>query len=123
MRKFGKKEGGGRRSAAREDAPLTAVLTTVTYSQSVFVVDVSCTGARLRGDYLPSKGEEIMLSIEKVRAFGFVVWSRRGECGVRFDLQLEPLDIHDLRQRVRERAGLPRELRDALEDWNEGLAR
>jgi hypothetical protein len=123
MHKFGKKQGGGRRCAAREEAPLTAVFTTITYSHSALLVDVSCTGARLRGDYLPSKGEEIMLSVENLRAFGIVVWSRRGECGVRFELPLEPLDIHDLRQKVRERAGLPRELRDALEDWSAGLAR
>lgn len=123
MQKFGRKEGGGRRRAAREEAPLTAVLTTLTHSHSALLVDVSCTGARLHADDLPSKGEEIILTVEKLRAFGIVVWSRRGECGVRFDMPLEPLEIDDLRQRVRERAGLPREVRDALEDWNVGLAR
>ena len=123
MQKFGKRKGGGRRRAAREEAPLTAVFTTVTHSHSALLLDVSYTGARLGGDYLPSKGEEVMLTVEKVRAFGTVVWSRRGECGVRFDLPLEPLDIHDLRQKVRERGGLPREVRDALEDWTVGLAR
>jgi PilZ domain len=95
MQKFGKKEGGGRRRAAREEAPLTAVITTLTCSHSALVVDVSCTGARLRGDELPSKGQEMILSVEKLRTFGIVVWSRRGECGVRFDPPLEPLDIHD----------------------------
>jgi hypothetical protein len=123
MQKFGKRNGGGRRCAAREAAPMTAVFTTVTYSRSAVLVDMSCTGARLRSDFLPSKGEELMLSVEQLRIFGMTVWSERGECGVRFDLALAPLDVHDIRRRAREGAGLTPELKGALDDWTVGLAR
>ena len=61
---FGKQGGGGRRGAPREAAPLLAVYTTVTKSHEVVLVDVSSTGARLRGPNLPEAGDELFVSVE-----------------------------------------------------------
>ena len=82
MMRFGKCQGGGRRSAARTEGPLIAVFTTLRESHSAVLADVSSTGARLRGPQLPPMGEELLLSIGVVRAFGSVIWSESEECGV-----------------------------------------
>ena len=123
MTEFGKCKGGGRRLAARETATLITIYTTVTHSHAAFLVDVSQTGARLRGDILPEKSDEIMLSIDAVRAFGTVIWSRRGECGVAFDSPLEAEDVELLRERVAKAAGFAPEVKAAMDDWTMGLAR
>ena len=121
MNRFGSCRGGGRRSAVRQAAPLMAVFTTVTQSHTAALVDVSRTGARLRGDRLPAKGEDMLLSIDSVRAFGSVAWSRGDQCGVAFD---EPLGADELRLlRAKIAPGLPPEVKAALDDWTLGLAR
>ena len=123
MTAFGKCNGGGRRRAARAPLPLIAVFTTLSRSHEAVVVDLSSTGARLRSDDLPDSGEEVLLSIEQVRAFGTIAWSHDGECGVNFDPPLEARDLRLLRHRAGDLRGLMPELQAALDDWTMGLAR
>ena len=85
---FGKMEGGGRRSAPREAAPLLAICTTVTRTHEVILVDVSSSGARLRGPDLPQVGDGLFLSIGKIKAFGTVAWAECHQFGVAFDAPL-----------------------------------
>ena len=120
---FGKCGGGGRRSAAREIAPVIAVFTTVTRSHGAELVDLSSTGARLRGDDLPLKGEELMVTVGRVRGFGRVVWSRYGQCGVAFDSDLDETEVEEVRARAAENRGFTIDTKAALDDWNVGLAR
>jgi hypothetical protein len=86
-------------------------------------VNVSTTGARLRGSDLPQEGEELLLSVDSVRAFGTVVWSESGECGVAFDTPLAIEEAEALRYRAAKTAGFTPELKAALDDWTLGLAR
>jgi hypothetical protein len=123
MNAFGRCKGGGRRSARREETPLIAVFTTITHSHRALVVDVSATGVRLRGDDLPRSGEALEVCIESVRAFGIVMWSHRGECGINFDDPLSPGDVALLRHRVATMAGLSPQVKAALDDWMAGFAR
>jgi hypothetical protein len=120
---FGKRGGGGRRSAPRESAPLYAVFTTVTRSHAAVLVDISLTGARLCSDNLPLKGEELLLSVDKVRAYGTVKWANRQQCGVAFDPPLDPEDLHLLEEKVTQGAGFNLEVKAAMDDWTLGLAR
>ena len=123
MSSFGKCAGGGRRSAARESAPLTAIFTTRRRSGAAVAVDVSRTGIRLTGTSLPDVDEELLLAVEGLKAFGTVMW-RMGEfCGVEFDVPLSADVLAELRGRVSEAAGLPPELKAALDDWVQGFAR
>lgn len=64
---FGKRGGGGRRGAPREAAPLLAVYTTVTQSHEVILVDVSRSGARLRGSQVPEAEDELFVSIGNIK--------------------------------------------------------
>lgn len=123
MRAFGKKPGGGRRSADRDCAPLTAVFTTVAYSRSVRLVDLSCSGAKLHGAVLPEIGEEFVLSVGRLRAFATVVWAEQGQCGVKFDLPLDPADLGFLHREAAALGCRSLEIAGALEDWTTGFAR
>ena len=123
MKTFGKSDGGGRRTVPRDAGPLVGVFTTVTRSHVAIVVDLSQTGARLGGEDLPPEGEGIVLSVDAVQAFGTIVWSHDGECGVAFDSPLPVADVERLRQRVGSGAGLTLEMKAALDDWNGGFAR
>ena len=125
MADFGRCCGGGRRTAARENASLVAVITTSTDSWPVALVDLSCSGARLRGPDLPAPGNYISISIETIRVFGTIAWSRRGEGGVDFDAPLMPFEVERL-SAAGSRAGrvnLSLEERVALEDWAAGAVR
>ena len=125
MRAFGKSNGGGRRSAARGLAPLPAVFMTIARSAKAAVIDISCTGARLRGRDLPARGEEMELKVEEVRVFGVIAWAENDECGVAFDAPLMPFEV----DRLRRKAGVPRlaalsvEDRLVLESWLVGAPR
>ena len=120
---FGMRGGGGRRSVARETTPLTAVYTTVTKSMAAELVDVCSTGARLRCDYVPTKNEELLVSIGAIRVFGTVAWSRRNECGVSFESALTDEAVQQLRQKAQEGRSMTLEAKEAFDAWTLGMAR
>ena len=123
MSAFGKSIGGGRRSAVRASAPLIAVLTTLVGSRSAVLVDVSSTGARVRGPDLPAMGEELIVNIDSVQAFGSVVWSDSGECGIVFEPAIHADEEQYLRNLVAAARGLPPDIRAAFENWVVGAGR
>jgi hypothetical protein len=120
---FGKRHGGGRRTAEREVAPAVARFTTVTKSHGAVLVDLSTTGARLRSSELPVKGEELMVAVETIRAFGSVAWVRGDQFGVAFDVPISLADVRRLKGKLARCAGLPPEMTAAMDDWSTGLAR
>ena len=123
MTVFGKRMGGGRRSAARREGPLIAVLTTIKGSHSAVLADISATGARLRAAQLPDMGEVLTLRIDAVEAFGAVIWVEADECGIAFDRPLPPDEEQLLRQKVAETHGLPPDIKAAYDSWVLGCAR
>ena len=123
MGAFGKSVGGGRRCAVRASAPLMAVLTTLVGSRSAVLADVSSAGVRVRGADLPVMGDELVVNIDRIQAFGTVVWSDSGECGIVFDPALAPDDEQYLRNLVAAARGLPPDIRAAFENWVVGAGR
>jgi hypothetical protein len=122
MSTFGKCEGGGRRLSPRTAAPLIALITTLNETRSAVVVDVSATGARLRGSNLPPKWADLFIHVEGVVGFGTVQWEEGDERGIAFDVALHPDDEQLLQQKVREMHGLPPEIKAAFDDWTQGVA-
>jgi hypothetical protein len=120
---FGKRGGGGRRGAPREAAPLLAVYTTVTNSHEVVLVDVSSSGARLRGPFLPEVGEELFVTVEHIRSFGKVVRVEQPEFAMEFDQPLPSEDLSILRMKVKQGAGFSPEQKAALDGWVLGVDR
>src|SRR5690348_1178329 len=102
MSAFGKCKGGGRRSAARAQAPLIATVCTVVGSHSAIVVDVSSAGIKLRGIDLPGTGDEVAVHVEGVKAFGEIAWCEGPERGVHFESPLTLLEEARLQVKVRE---------------------
>ena len=125
MQIFGKKIGGGRRTAARERLPLPAVISTSENSVVAELVDLSRTCARLRGEHLPPAGATLSLRLECVRAFGTVAWSTELECGVAFDSELSRFELNRLRREVTVAAVIWNSVdeRLAARDWRYGVAR
>lgn len=120
---FGKRGGGGRRSTAREAAPLIAVWTTVTDFHSATLVDVSSSGARLHCRVVPQMGDELVITVEGIRAFGRVIWCDEDQFGVAFENPLDAEQVDLLRQRVSNAAGFTPEMKAALDEWTMGVAR
>jgi hypothetical protein len=125
MSVFGKCRGGGRRSAERVPLPLAALLTSVGRTRRAELLDISCTGIRVRGRELPAEGEDLQIKIESVRAFGTVMWVDGQQCGVAFECPLMPFEVDSLRRQASlpSFAGLAVEDRLAAEDWLVGRTR
>ena len=123
MSVFGKRSGGGRRTAQREVAPAVAVFTTVTNSHGAVLMDLSATGARFQSAELPRFGEELMITVGPIRAFGCVAWVRGDQFGVSFDDPLQATDVERFKGKMSKSAGLAPEMSAAMDDWTTGLAR
>ena len=123
MVEFGKSTGGGRRIGKRESAPLAAVLTTRSRTYRGILVDVSAVGARIRADDLPKVDDEAVLGVEQIKAFGTIRWNDGHDCGIEFERNLLCHEAVELRREVARGAGLPPELREAMDAWIIGVAR
>jgi hypothetical protein len=86
-------------------------------------MDLSCSGARLKGDHLPQLGEDLILTVECIRAFGRIAWTGHDECGVIFDGPLPESDVDRVRQEASAGGGLTVRMKAAFDDWRCGLAR
>jgi hypothetical protein len=51
----------------------------------VVLVDVSSTGANVRGQDLPRVGNFVKLDVETTTVFGTVIWRKDENCGLQFD--------------------------------------
>jgi len=120
---FGRSIGGGRRVAQRERAPVHVSFSTLTRSQSAVLADFSPTGARLRGENLPAAGEEMVLTVGRLRTYALVAWSRGNECGLEFDMPLPADVMAAVRVSFAITGCWTRELQQAFEDWHSGAVR
>ena len=98
MRIFGKSVGGGRRQTARDPALTLAIVSTIEDDRRVALLNVSSRGVRLAAPDLPDKGEDVIFRSAALEAFGRVVWSRKGQCGVLFEPPIAADDVASLRR-------------------------
>lgn len=127
MLKFGKRiDGiGGRRLAVREPVLLAASVLTLARARCATVVNVSATGARLRGCGDVAVGEDLWVKVGIIDCLSNVAWRKGDLCGITFD---EPLDDDDLRHLRCEAKNtlvmrMSPEERLAATDWITGFAR
>jgi hypothetical protein len=97
MRTFGTFEARGRRSVPRAPAPLIAVLSSGTDHHAAELIDLSRTGARLKGPTFPGEGAELLFQAGKVRAAGEVIWIDGDQCGVEFDTPIAGDEVNRIR--------------------------
>lgn len=122
---FGKSKGGGRRSAARVDAPLPALLITMSERHPALLFNISRTGAKLRAKAAPSKGTELFLQVGTVDVYARIVWRRGEVCGLRFEHEIRSWDVEQLRLEAKKgtTARLSAAEKGGADDWATGLAR
>ncbi len=81
----------------RTEAPLVAVLTTSAGEHRAAIVDISRTGARLAGPFLPLVGQQLTFRADDVEACADVVWSSADRCAVEFETPIATLEVQHLR--------------------------
>lgn len=115
----------GRRAERRACIQLPASVEALSGRNSVSLLDVSRTGARLEGADLPAIGKDIILRCGAIDTLGTVVWATCGRCGVHFDEPISRQDLIALRnvEAEAERSGITADELQATEDWANGLAR
>jgi hypothetical protein len=115
----------GRRAEPRAYIQLPASVEDLNGCNSVSLLDVSRTGARVEADVLPAVGKDVVLRCGAIDTFGTVVWNVSGRCGVHFDEPIGGRDLVALRAVAvaAERSGMTPEEIQASADWANGLAR
>jgi len=113
----------GQRTRPRSKVSLPGNLVTPAKSQSVVLVDVSVTGAKVSGTNLPAAGEFVRLSTGKSIVFGTVAWCEDEECGLTFDHRLTDAEVAEFQQAAEEAQclGLSPDMMRAKADWSNGL--
>jgi hypothetical protein len=101
MTTFGNSPARGRRAVPRASAPLVVALSTSGTKNRAELIDVSRTGARLKGGAFPDEGEELTLEAEKIRIVGEVVWSDGDQCAVAFDTPIAIAEVKRIRALAR----------------------
>jgi hypothetical protein len=124
---FGKRvdKPGGLRRALREQLTIRAAMMTMTDTLAVDLLDLSKCGAKLKGSNLPSPGQEVLVLLGRLEAFGSIVWRDEDQCGVHFDVALSDraLEIVESERGPACLLGLSAEEALAAGDWLNGLAR
>jgi hypothetical protein len=124
---FGKRidKPGGHRRAVRDDAMIRVAMMTLTETVGVDLLDLSTSGAKLRGRDLPAPGEQVIVLLGRLEAFGSVVWRDEDQGGIRFDVSLTE-SAQSVVESERGPSSLVTISRDdilAASDWHNGLAR
>ncbi len=122
---FGKQVGGGRRSTRRVDAPLPALLITMSERHPALLSNISQTGAKLRAKAAPAKGTELFLQVGTLDVYARVAWRRGEVCGLRFDRAIRSWDVEQLRMEAYKGtvANLSAAEKGGADDWETGVAR
>ncbi|HSG34768.1 MAG TPA: PilZ domain-containing protein [Sphingomonadaceae bacterium] len=82
-----------RRATERSEVARPARLRTPVSSWQGEMTDISVAGARFRTANPPKEGTEAFLNWDDYETFCRVVWTRAGECGVRFEREIPELAV------------------------------
>ena len=93
----------GRRTNQRARLQLAAMLEGTTRAYRVLLRNLSATGAMLEGEELPPPGRMVALKRPDLDAFGTVVWTENGRCGLHFDERLDLEQVISLARAAPER--------------------
>ncbi len=127
MSSFGKRPDGpgGRRAAPRATVLMSAAMHAVSGSQTVSLLDVSKTGAKLRARMPLTLDQHVWIKIPPDDVFGTVVWAEGDEYGIHFDTPLTDPEAAALQARgkvvIMPRLTLEEQL--GVEDWKSGFVR
>jgi hypothetical protein len=98
-------------------------LTTLQETRPAVLVDISATGACVRGSDLPHLGAELFANFDGLVTFGTIVRVEGDERGIEFDTAFEASEEKVLQRKITIAAGLQPEIKAAYDDWMLGIAR
>ena len=102
-RRFGARR-AERRKSKRDELGIPVSLHSITQSRVVLLLDVSTTGARIRGQELPGVGKDVLLKIAGVELFGTVVRTSGRDSGMIFDRPIGQKELETLRSVMAEQS-------------------
>jgi hypothetical protein len=112
-----------RRRASRASVLLPASVVTMSAYQYLEVLNLSPSGAKLRGSPIPEIGKTAMFRLDGYQLLCKVVWAKDDLCGVRFDELMPPRVLQSFRE-----AGSTAKLdmltpaeQQAADEWNNGV--
>ena len=79
-----------RRRSKRASVVLPASLITMSAYQYLELIDLSATGAKLRGSMMAAVSMTALFRLDDFQVLCKVVWATDGVCGVRFDEPIPP---------------------------------
>jgi len=122
---FGTRGGGGRRSVKRVDAPLPALLITMSERHPALLFNISQTGAKLRAKEAPAEGTELFLQVGTLDVYAHVAWQHGELCGLIFEREIGIWDVEQLRLEAEKgtSARLTAAQKGGADDWHTGVAR
>ncbi len=87
------------------------------------LVNISATGAKLRGTQMPEVGRTALFRLDPFQALCKVVWAGNGLCGVRFEEQLPPRLLAQFRKagNTSQVGMLTPDEQQVKEEWTEGM--
>jgi PilZ domain len=97
MRSFGLSQATGRRIVPRAEVAASAVISMSAGDHPVGLIDISRTGARLHGEFLPRVGQQVEFSADRVNASAQVVWSDTDTCAIEFDTPISISEVQRLK--------------------------
>ena len=115
----------GRRAVPRAHIVLPATVDALNGRQRISLLDVSQTGACLKGKGLPAAGKDVILKCAGIDTFGTVAWADGERRGLAFDEPIGAGELVALRKvaAAAESSGVSSEELQATADWLNGLAR
>jgi hypothetical protein len=116
---------GGRREDPRSNIRLAVALQAVHCSHPATLFDVSRTGAKMSMPEQMYRGQQVWLTTNNLRLFGFVCWIRGSVCGIRFDEPLRDWQFSQLKVEGQSLITPGRSLdeRFAAAEWQSNLIR
>lgn len=90
--------GAGAARSPRRKTAFKGVLETLLGPVRIAIRNISCTGALIEGEEIPSAGRDGVLKAEGLELFCSVVWSDGARAGLAFDEPLTPEQVLELHQ-------------------------
>ena len=98
MRSFGARSPTARRhrGAERASVLLPASIVTMSAYQYPELLNISQTGAKLRGASPPARGVMALFRVGTLQVLSRVVWATEEQCGIRFEELISPKQLKQI---------------------------
>ena len=113
-----------RRRYRRAPVLLPASIVTMSAYQYLEVMNLSATGAKLRGTMMPAVSMSALFRLDKFQVLCKIVWATEDLCGVRFDEPIPPYLLAHFGKvgNIAQIGMLTPDEKQAAEEWTNGNA-